>query len=539
VALLARTVDPRVVPVRPKDHGLDARLPTAQGTTRRGWQAKRFTDGVHWGQCRESVERAIPFWRVPWITFCFAHELSGDEQTAFTRELEAKYPQIRLDFWPASELERLIRDTEEGRRAAAWLFDHPQADQEAMLRAIAVGGELASTVQAAQRQAVIQQFMDRDPHLQYTMVSSAAGGPETPPAQETVLSVTLGIGGQEVRIDGSERYAGALADLGGGPGFVFSDDDEGRRARETIERLAREGGKETITAGLGAAMPKIPVGLQGLMPEGGVWGAAQVEAREQPPEDAPGPLLPMILCVGEQQIGVTLDVVETVDGWRGTVGGGVGGLEIFHSVRRRGEQLESRVDWRYTRGVGGALEQLVAGKAMLAFVADGRIELRRLSGETVIEAATDPPSDSGEWHSELVEITAFLGYVAEVEAWTGERLEPPAHPSEEDVAALGEAIGRIRQPEAPLTWQRVELDPGASEPGIEGPLQFAWTRPLSIRLFGSVVYLGSELLRFPEGRLVRGGDTLVVLPTGAEGTGTAYFLRPDEAPEEAMRPPGG
>jgi hypothetical protein len=186
------------------------------------------------------------------------------------------------------------------------------------------------------------------------------------------------------------------------------------------------------------------------------------------------------------------------------------------------------------------LEQLVAAKAMLAFVADGRIELRSLSGETVIEAATDPPADSGEWQAELVEITAFLGYVAEVEAWTGERLEPPAHPSEEDVAALGEAIGRIRQPEAPLTWQRVELDRGASDPGIEGPLQFAWTRPLSIRLFGSVVYLGGELLRFPEGRLVREGETLVVLPpTGAEGTGTAYFLRPDEAPEEAMRPQEG
>lgn len=530
MALLARTVDPSVVPVRPKDYGLDARLPTSQGTTRRGWQAKRFTGPIHWGQCRNSVERAIPFWRAPWITFCFAHELSGEEQQAFTRELEVKYPQVRLDFWPASTLERLIRDTDEGRRAAAWLFENPQADKEAMMRAMAVGGELANTAQAAERQAVIQQYMDRDPHLHYTMISRSEGGPVTPPAQEVVLSVTLGIGGQEIRIDGSERYPGALADLGGGPGFVFSDDDEGRRARETIERLAREGGKETITAGLGAGMPNIPVGLQGLMPEGGVWGFAQVEARELSPGEGAAPSLPMILCVGQQQIGITLDVVEAVDGWDGTLGGGVGGLEIFHSVRRRADELESRVDWRYTRGVGSALEQLVACEAMLTFVLEGKVELRRPSGETVIAAATEPPSDGAEWHSELVEIQAFLAYVAEVEAWTGERLEPPPHPSEDDAAALGEAVGRIRQPEAPLTWRRVELDPGARDHEIVGPLQFAWTRPLSIRLFGSVVYLGGELLRFPEGRLVREGETLVVLPIGAEGTGTAHFLRPGEAP---------
>src|SRR5271156_3644227 len=43
VFLLARTTDEGVVPVRAKDHGLDARLPDPQGRTLRGWQAKRFT----------------------------------------------------------------------------------------------------------------------------------------------------------------------------------------------------------------------------------------------------------------------------------------------------------------------------------------------------------------------------------------------------------------------------------------------------------------------------------------------------------------
>jgi hypothetical protein len=88
-----------------------------------------------------------------------------------------------------------------------------------MLRAMSVGGELASTAQAGQRQAVIQQYMDRDPHLQYTMVSRSAGAPETPPAQEAVLSVTLGVAGQEIRIDGSERYPSQISGKNGRGGI--------------------------------------------------------------------------------------------------------------------------------------------------------------------------------------------------------------------------------------------------------------------------------------------------------------------------------
>jgi hypothetical protein len=85
-----------------------------------------------------------------------------------------------------------------------------------MLRAMAVGGALQSTKQAAERQAVIQEYMDRDPHLHYTMVSRSAGAPETLPAEQTFISVTLLAAGQEIRIDGSERYPGAIADLGAG-----------------------------------------------------------------------------------------------------------------------------------------------------------------------------------------------------------------------------------------------------------------------------------------------------------------------------------
>src|SRR3954452_15895173 len=100
-----------------------------------------------------------------------------------------------------------------------------------MLRAMAVGGELASPRQALERQAVIQEYMDRDPHLHFNLVSRNLDGPYTPPAEPTILSVTMIIGGREIRADGSPRYPGALEDAGAVPKITFTDDESGRQAR--------------------------------------------------------------------------------------------------------------------------------------------------------------------------------------------------------------------------------------------------------------------------------------------------------------------
>jgi hypothetical protein len=152
--LLARADSPEVVPVRNKDFGLDARLPDNRGRTLRGWQAKRFRGPIQWGKCRESVDRAMAFWRPPRITFCFANDLSAAEQKKFQTELVDHFPEVRLDFWGKSELQRRLRDTDEGRRAAAWLFSGTETSEEALARAYAVGGPLEDGRQAGERQAV-------------------------------------------------------------------------------------------------------------------------------------------------------------------------------------------------------------------------------------------------------------------------------------------------------------------------------------------------------------------------------------------------
>jgi hypothetical protein len=119
--LLARTEDEAVLPVRNQDRGLDVRLPDERQLTRRGWQAKRFEKGkIHWGQCRDSVETAVAFWRPPRITFIFAHELSADEQSKFRTELVERVDlPVVLDYTPEAEIQRWLRDSPEGRQAAA------------------------------------------------------------------------------------------------------------------------------------------------------------------------------------------------------------------------------------------------------------------------------------------------------------------------------------------------------------------------------------------------------------------------------------
>ena len=538
VFLLARSQYPDVVPVRVKDHGLDARLPDPKGRTLRGWQAKRHKD-INWNECQGSVRRAMAFWRAPRITFCFPNDLSARDQENFRLKLIDCFPHVRLDFWSGAELQRLIRDTPDGKRAAQWLFGNPDADRDAMLRALAVGGDLSTSEQAAKRQAVIQSFMDRDPHVHYTMVSRSPGGPETPPAEGTFLSVTLVIDEQEVRFDATERYPGALEDLGAVPSLAFADDEDGHRARDTASKLAREGGRATITAGLGTMMAAVPVGLRGLMPAEGLWGHAELVAVDEPVEESIlEPTIPVIVRAAGTELGLVLAPGDAPKGWLGTMAGAAGGLELFQSVRGPSEgEIQSRLDWRYTRGEGTGLEQLLACRIMLAGLRGESVELIDPEDRRVLVAATiDPPQTAEDDIVELQELETFLGYVAEVEAWLGAPLSPPAHPTEADARALGWLVPLVRDPTQEATWTRIEMAPGAKRPENDGPWQFAFMQPLYAKIFGSDVYVGMEWWHIPGGMLEGEGDVLAIVPLSAPGKATVRLERPDVVPPEAARP---
>lgn len=544
VFLLARADDARTVPVRAKDHGLDARLPDQGGLTLRGWQAKRYTTGIKWGECQKSVRRAMAFWRPPRITFAYPVDLSGGQQQTFKKKLIDEFPYVHVDWWGEGEIQRRIRDTDEGKRAATWLFENLQASRDDILRAIAVGGELFDAVDAAKRLAEVQKFMDRDPHFDYTLTTSSSGAAPASPPIDALLSIEVEVDGRPVRFHASERYPGAAGDVGLGGKLIFSDDEAGRKAREALTRLEREGGTLELSSGVAAKFEGIPVGLRGLVPEETIEGRIEISSG-QPTHDlvAPTPGIPVLVRSRGVEVGMVLGRAKPREGWDQTAVGSAGGLEIFLSFRGHAAPRESRMDWRWRLGEGTGLEQLLAAQVMRAAYRGERVELVTPHDEKMVAAgAIDSPSTDPDELAELDNICEFLGYIAEIEAWLGIPLHPPARPSKDDVELVSWLISRIRKPHYKGTWKRVEFTLSREPPADAGPWAVALTMPYRGQLFGDWHYLGAELVGLKEGRLERrtgqekAGDKVAIVPADSSEEVEIRFFSPADAPERAVKP---
>lgn len=544
VYLLAHAVELNTVPVKAKDQGLDARLPGARGRdTLRGWQAKRYTKGINWTECEESVRRAQAFWRPRHITFCFALDLSAKDQAHFESRLVRRFPHLRLDYWSGSELQRLMRDTEAGQRAANYLFGDRAGDEAALRRAIATGGELTTGPQAIERIAAIHEFMHSDPHFRYGLNLREPETPEAPPAPGTFLSVEVATSGGTVRIDASERHPGALPEHGPEGALVFSDDEPGRRAAEQIERLLREGGQARIESGLGIRMNRVPPALQGLLPTETEHGVIEISAL--PLEPLPEFRQPVLLACGGTEALIELVSVDPPEEWSGALAGGLGGLEVFFLIRGpAADRIESHFDWRWRAGVGTTLEQLLACEVMIAALERSTVELRDPRDDRVVVAGTmEEASDDAELEG-LRGRRELLALLGELEAWTGEQLEPPVEWSEGDVGALQFAVGRIRRPVEDVTWTRQRLtvnDPKLPE-DLEQPHQLATVRPIGIRLFDREVWIGHELLHLPHVQfdlMEEGGrQHFYIEPPSDPGHATLRLFPPEEGPPLPATPSG-
>ena len=232
-------------------------------------------------------------------------------------------------------------------------------------------------------------------------------------------------------------------------------------------------------------------------------------------------------------------MVDSPQGWDFTLGGGVGGLELFQFARDVDGALQSQLDWRFTRGIGSALDQLLACRVMLGALQEKKVELRRPGeAEPFVTAAFVPPGDTEAWQEELDVAEIFLGYVAELEAWLGATLDPPARPSEDDLRTLGWIIPAIRGEQANVTWTRVEveIDPQAVQADDGGSFKLSILQSLSARIFDREVFLGTELFELDEAQLEGDGTTRAMVPAAGDGTGTMRLLHPDELPPEASWP---
>jgi hypothetical protein len=530
--LLAHAEDGGVVAVHTKDGGLDARLPSEDGEgTKRGWQAKRYSGSINWDECQKSASRAISVWQTPHMTFCFARDLSAKEQKTFAEKLVKEYPSVKFDFWSATELKRRMQSTDEGRLARDYLFDDPDASRKEMQRAYEVGGELNSVAQAAARLGVVRRFL-QDPHFHYATSVSESGQPSTAPPTATVMSIEFEEEGQRVRLDATERYDGAAAKHGPVGAFVFEAGEKGRAAREKLERIFREGGTAFISEGIGVRMERVPGRFEAFFGNDVVKGEITIIG-------PPPPFLPVLVAVPGRELALELKPVAPPAGWDQVFEGSRGGLTISAPVRRRDGKLETQMTWKHTLGVGRATDQLLSLAVLTAGLEGQPVRLLRAEDHAeLINSRMDRTNDESELKS-LQTLMRLLGFVIEIEAWSGQNIEPPALWSEHDVEAALEAVNMIRQPvrdDASGVRAEMVYKPEALPEDPDEPHAFALVQELELPIFGKRVPLGRRLIHVPRGRLVdvdRSKHTAVM--TQMEGEGATVRLEPPHR-EEPRQP---
>jgi hypothetical protein len=539
VFLLARIDDPDVVPVRNKDRGLDARLPDRRQRTLRGWQAKRYEKGkINWTECRKSVVDAVAFWRPPRITFVFAHELSAREQEAFRTELVKRVDRpVRLDFMPEAEVQRRLRDTPEGRQAAAWLFEGSETEGEAIRRSLAMGGELRDGSHAAERLGEIQRHLDRDPHFDYTTVTAKVGAPLTHAADGTAISAIRQEGEQEVRFDAREKFPGALAQLGLSGTFVFTDDETGRKAREALEKAQRTGRDVSIDSGIGIKMANVPVGLRSLMPDEPVYGEISLIRRERRPRPSVLNVVG-ILVAGSNELGMSMAPLDPpATGWDVTFAGAAGGLEIFHSMRKNpAGEIEHNLDWRHAFGEGTAIEQLLSCRVLRSALEGEPVRLLSPKDRKQIWLLKPLAGDHASDISDLEYREQLLDAATELEIWIGEPVEVPARPSDDEIRELFEVVGRISSPEVDGEWEKVDVVAEGDLP--TEPVHVRVLEAREAKIFGDSLFLGVEAIDLPLAVATAKGDEVRLRPVRGHEKMTARLYPPTTYPAEVARPPG-
>jgi hypothetical protein len=353
--------------------------------------------------------------------------------------------------------------------------------------------------------------------------------------------VVLVVGDQEVRYDLQERYPGALVDLGGSPLLVVSEDEKGEQARQAIDAALHATGPARIEHGVGVRWPAVPVGLRGLVPEA-AWGSIEITpASGEASEPEQRAVLAFLASAGDSSLGMAfVRADETLPGYEATLIAATGGLELLLSVRGKlggpfePGNMETRLDWRHTLGLGPALEQLLSCRLLLAVMQGDPLVLASTQQPDAEMVGVAPDQFNEQEIAGLGRHEQFLRLVCELQAWLGRPLEPPARPTPEDAAELGRALGLIRQPERRGTWREIRITLGQQPPDT---FEVAVLEAVYVSLFGNRVYLGTDQMVLSAARVgERHGDDVRVVPVGNDGELVATLLHPDDAPPEAARP---
>jgi hypothetical protein len=329
--LLAHRENSAVVRLRAPDGGLDTILPSKDrpGKAERGWQAKHYPGEIHWGRCKESLDRAVEIWEPRRVTFVFPKDLSKDEHQAFVRHLAERHQEVTVDYLAKAKISADLDADGHGARIARRFF---KADDplEVMERALRAGGELSRGEHALDREFAIGDFVQgADPHFHWVIHKGLLGEPEPPRSPGAAMRLLFAKGDQRLIADAIPRSESSLQY---GPRVTVIPDDtpEGREAKRLLGDLLEGGGRLELTEGVKIGMDRLPKPFGDLV-QGPLEGQFTVSAV---PEARPWYMqISAETDLGPGSLDLDLGPIDPAAGWDSEWTGSQGGLELTLRTR--------------------------------------------------------------------------------------------------------------------------------------------------------------------------------------------------------------
>ena len=520
------------------DGGVDTLLPAEDGTQYvRAWQAKRYTGSVQWAKCRESLDRAVATYKVPHVTFCFARNLTGPQEKKFQTELAIRHRGVKVDWLGFDELHALLTETREGDAVARFFFGAPFNDKEAIERAIALGGKLETADDALAHLRYVQgAFAHKDPYFRVDAHAVATGAP-VPTAPDTVMSVIEEADGVTSRLDIAPHDQEAMRLFGPAFSIGFTDDEQGRKAREAFDSAVKSGAAARIEGGIRMVFDRLPKFMEQL-----VGKEMLPDILEMSPARAvtvaPRTWAAELSIKGQPELGslaVDLAPDGVPAGWDACLRGKAGGTEVRVLSRWRGDRGEMNFRLRHVRDGSAAVQQAVSLRLLRALSGGARLLIAdRVGSRPTLEMGL---SEKEAFSAHSAELLDFLEDLALIEERSGLRFVLPESLDQESYMRIRELSRALRSGEIAVTFEHFELEVDAA--GLE-QLRAGWrvmlTQPALIAdILGQPVHLrGFVPLEPYEVRSVqtvegRNDRSLVTLspPQGYDG---GYVLKVEAVP---------
>jgi hypothetical protein len=465
------------------DGGADALLPKPEGGYSRAWQAKHFPGRIRWDKCRKSLADASGNFAPERYTFCFPRNLTKTEQKTFDRHFRGEEAEIPVDYWSGDEIQARLSESPAGRAVAKHFFADDGQTLEEIKRAVEAKGSLDTPQDALERMKPIGEYLAAgDPYFTYAG-SVYQEGTETEPPEGTIMSVSESSEGITSRIDVVPNDEEAI-ELHAPKGTMMLPVEVYREAEEALTR-----GEDFTAKGIEVTWDQLPPAFDEDI--GRPRRADVTIGPAGPPPPAPWDARLSVENQSERaHIDIDLRPVAPPAGWDGALEGSRAGLTLQIFTRHFDDGGQAEFKYSYNLSRHPARQQLEALRFMdLVAKPDGtlRIADRRHSGrEASLE--TGVPEDT----ERLEALRAFLGWVVEIEDWSGVTLPVgPEEFTEENFRAVAEIAAAIRRGGFNVTVGEIELVavPDAPDPlGNKGPVLMR--RDLEATLLGKSVPLG-------------------------------------------------